>query len=54
VPSFFGTFTRSSHGGNPFETSFWMKPFCAMPAGNRSIVSGRRAMCGTIIGATAS
>jgi hypothetical protein len=54
VPSFFGTSTRSSQAGNPFETSFWMKPLRPMPAGNRSIVTGRRRRCGTITGAIAS
>ena len=33
VPSFFGTSTRSSHSGKPFDTSFWMKPFRPMPDG---------------------
>ena len=54
VPSFFGTSTRSSHAGKPFETSFWMNPFLPMPAGYRSIVIGRARMCGSIIGAIAS
>ena len=31
-----------------------MKPFFSMPAGKRSIVTGRPAMCGSITGATAS
>ena len=32
-PSFFDTSTRVSHGGNPRDTSFWMNPFFAIPAG---------------------
>lgn len=31
TPSFLGTSTRSSHAGNPFETSFWKKPGSPMP-----------------------
>ena len=54
TPSFFGTSTRSSQAGNPFETSFWMKPLRPMPAGKRSIVTGRLRTCGTITGAIAS
>jgi len=50
----FSTSTRSSQLGNPFDTSFWMKPFFLVPAGNRSIVIGRPRMCGIINGATAS
>ena len=33
TPPFFGTSTRSSHSGKPFETSFCQNPFFAMPAG---------------------
>jgi len=48
------TGTRWSQAGNPFDTSLWMKPFLPMPAGKRSIVTGRRATCGSISGATVS
>jgi hypothetical protein len=54
VPSFFGTSTRSSQGGNPFVTSFWKNPGLPMPAWNRSMVTGRARMCGSITGAMAS
>ena len=33
TPPFFGTSTRSSHAGKPFETSFCMKPVLPMPDG---------------------
>ena len=32
---------RRATSGNPRETSFCMKPFFSMPAGKRSIVTGR-------------
>jgi hypothetical protein len=48
---FLWTSTRSSQLGNPRETSFCQKPLSAMPAGYRSIVSGRARMCGRISGA---
>jgi hypothetical protein len=54
TPSFFGTSTRCSHDGNPFETSFCQNPFVPMPAGYRSMVIGRPRRCGSITGATAS
>jgi hypothetical protein len=37
---FLGTSTRSSHDGNPFDTSFCQNPFLPMPDGYRSIVTG--------------
>ena len=51
IPSFFGTSIRSSHDGNPRDTSFCQNPFLPMPEGYRSIVIGRRLMCGSMIGA---
>ena len=41
-------------GRESFETSFWMNPLRPMPAGKRSIVTGRPRRCGTITGAIAS
>ncbi len=54
VPPFFGTSTRSSHSGKPFETSFWKNPGAPMPEWYRSIVTGRAWMCGSMTGAIAS
>ena len=54
VPSFLGTSTRSSHSGKPFDTSFCQKPFRPIPAGKRSIVTGRPRRWGSITGAIAS
>ena len=54
TPSFFGTSTRSSHDGKPFETSFCQNPFLPIPDGCRSIVTGRPRTCGISSGAIAS
>jgi hypothetical protein len=54
TPPFFGTSARCSHSGNPFDTSFCQKPFVPIPAGYRSIVSGRAFRCGSMTGAIAS
>ena len=54
MPPFFGTSTRWSQAGKPFDTSFCRKPLLPMPDGYRSIVTGRPRICGSISGAIAS